>query len=64
MCKTLYTRNTYQNTWTYNWKARYSFIQWFFEFYENYYIKTYKTNWLKIVIFAKIKEGLHNSDLI
>ena len=32
--KTLYTRTTYQNTWMYNWKARYIFIQCFFKLYE------------------------------
>ena len=25
------TRTTFQNTWMYNWKARYSFIQWLFK---------------------------------
>ena len=34
MYKTLYTRTSYRNTWMYNWKARYSFIQWFFKLYE------------------------------
>ena len=34
MYKALYTRTTFQNTWMYNWKARYSFIQWFFKLHE------------------------------
>ena len=42
MYKTLYTRTTYQNTWMYNWKARYSFIKlngFFSNYMNNYYIQ-------------------------
>ena len=46
MYKTLYTRTTYQNTWMYNWKARYLFIQWFYKFMKNYYIQNYNENCL------------------
>ena len=34
LCKTPYTRTTYQNTWMYNWKASYWFIQCLFKLYE------------------------------
>ena len=43
MYQTIYTRTTYQNTWMYNWKARYSFIQCFFQ-------SIWKITWFRIIM--------------
>ena len=50
----------------YNWKAGYSFIQCFFQIIWKITIFRIikQIVWLKIAIFAKTTEGLHNSDLI
>ena len=52
MYRTLYTRNTYQNTWMYDWKNNYYFIQWVFELYE-----VMKIVWLEIAIFANLRKA-------
>ena len=63
MYKALYTRTTFQNTWMYNWKARYSFIQWFFKLHDKL---LYSELWWKLsnwtlLYLPKIRKASFNN---